>query len=82
MTSTFHIDLPNWLMESTTLKVIVDISPAEPDVGVMGNGRDSIEILEVFCDAEGYDPKENIRDLFGDDRIDDIAHLIYQQLER
>ena len=64
MTSTFHIDLPNWLIESVTLKVIVDISPAEPDVGVMGNGREAIEILEVFCD----------------DRLDDIAHLIYEQL--
>lgn len=81
MTSTFHIDLPNWLMENVSLKVIGDLSPAEPDVGIRGNGREALEIISVYCNAEGYDPEEDIRDRFSEDRLDDIAHLIYEQLE-
>ena len=81
MISTFHIDLPNWLTENVSLKVVADLSAAEPDVGIRGNGREALEIISVYCSAEGYDPEEDIRDRFSEDRLDDIAHIIYQQLE-
>jgi len=47
-------------------------------VGVMGNGKVALTVLEVYCSEDGYDPKENIIDCFDQQRIDDIAHEIYQ----
>jgi len=80
--SSFHIDLPNWLTHETgkriPLRVVAEVGDCEPDVGVMGNGKVALTVLEVYCSEEGYDPKENIIECFDQQRIDDIAHEIYQ----
>lgn len=75
MTSTFHIDLPNWRQETVPLRVIADLSHPEPDVGIRGNGSVAVEIISVI-----YQDADITADLSAD-RLDDIAHEIYSQLE-
>tara|TARA_R110002110_G_C13124248_1_gene688183 strand:+ start:309 stop:557 length:249 start_codon:yes stop_codon:yes gene_type:complete len=76
--ATFHIDLPNWQQHNVPLKVVAEVHPCEPDVGIMGNGKVSLCIVAVYCSEDGYDPKENIIHCFDQERIDDIAHIIYE----
>ena len=73
----FNIELPNCWDDSKSLRVIADISPAESDVGIKGNGKIVVNVEEVYCTEEGFDPQEDIYSVV-EDRIDDIAHLIYQ----
>jgi len=80
MMSEFNIDLPNCWGETKSLRVIADISRAEPDVGDFGNGDISVTVEEVYCTEDGFDPKENIYSTV-EDRLDDIAHLIYQRFD-
>ena len=54
--SEFDIDLPNCWGETKSLRVIADISRAEPDVGDFGNGDISVTVQEVYCNEEGFDP--------------------------
>ena len=58
--ATFHIDLPNWQQHNVPLKVVAEVHPCEPDVGIMGNGKVSLCIVAVYCSEDGYDPEENI----------------------
>jgi len=84
MMSTFYIDMPSWINymnRPVELKVIADLLPIEPDVGIMGNGKQAVELLSVYCDEKGYDPQEDILECFSTERQDDIAQLIYRQLE-
>ena len=74
MTSTFHIDLPNWQQETVPLRVIAELSPPEPDVGIRGDGSVAVEIISVI-----YQDADITADL-SEDRLDDIAHEIYSQL--
>ncbi len=80
MVSEFDIDLPNCWGETKSLRVIADISRAEPDVCEFGNGDISVTVQEVYCNEDGFDPNENIYSMV-EGRIDDIAHLIYQRFE-
>ena len=76
MSSVFYIDLPNWQQQFVPLKVIAEIDDAEPDVGIFGNGSVAVQIVQVF-----YQGDDIISDL-SEDRIEDIAHIIYDQLEK
>jgi hypothetical protein len=72
--SSFDVELPNWITHETgkriPLRVVAEVSDCEPDIG--------LTVLEVYCSEDGYDPKENIIECFDQQRIDDIAHEIYQ----
>ena len=76
MPSVFYIDLPNWQQQFVPLKVVAEIDHAEPDVGIFGNGSVAVQIVQVF-----YQGDDIISDL-SEDRIEDIAHIIYDQLEK
>ena len=76
MTSTFHIDLPNWQQETVPLRVIAELSHPEPDVGIRGDGSVAVEIISVI-----YQDADITADL-SEDRIEDIAHIIYDRLEQ
>ncbi len=80
--SSFDVELPNWITHETgkriPLRVVAEVGDCEPDIGTKGNGKVALTVLEVYCSEEGYDPKENIIDCFDQQRIDDIAHEIYQ----
>ncbi len=76
MASVFYIDLPNWQQQFVPLKVVAEIDHAEPDVGIFGNGSVAVQIVQVF-----YQGDDIISDLSAD-RLDDIAHEIYSQLEQ
>lgn len=61
--------------KNQALDVEIEIAPAEPDVGMFGNGKVAIAVLQVTNSAgeevtEDYTPLE----------IDDIAHEIYELL--
>ena len=68
--NTYHIEYKNRALDGE-----IDIAPAEPDVGMFGNGKVAISVEEIH-DAEGkcvmgdYTPLE----------LDDIAHEIYDLL--
>lgn len=79
MMSEFNIELPNCWGETKSLRVIADISRAEPDVGIFGNGKISLAIEEIYCLEDGFDEEENIIERFDEERIEDIAHQIYNQ---
>ena len=74
MSSVFYIDLPNWQQETVPLRVIAELSPPEPDVGIRGDGSVAVEIISVI-----YQDADITADL-SEDRLDDIAHEIYSQL--
>ena len=76
MSSVFYIDLPNWQQQFVPLKVVAEIDHAEPDVGIFGNGSVAVQIVQVF-----YQGDDIISDL-SEDRIEDIAHIIYDRLEQ
>ena len=76
MASVFYIDLPNWQQQFVPLKVVAEIDHSEPDVGIFGNGSVAVQIVQVF-----YQGDDIISDL-SEDRIEDIAHIIYDRLEQ
>ena len=76
MASVFYIDLPNWQQQFVPLKVVAEIDHAEPAVGIFGNGSVAVQIVQVF-----YQGDDIISDL-SEDRIEDIAHIIYDRLEQ
>ena len=65
--------------ELLSLKVVVAVSPPEPDVGVFGNGEVAISVEEVYCFDEKYDPKENLVGDFAAEKLDDVAQQIYKE---
>jgi hypothetical protein len=75
MESVFYIDLPNWQQQFVPLKVVAEIDHAEPDVGIFGNGSVAVQIVRVFYQGD------NIISDLSEDRIEDIAHIIYDQLQ-
>lgn len=57
------------------LDVEIDMAPAEPDVGMVGNGKVAIAVLQV-TNSEG----EEVTGDYSPLEIDDIAHEIYELL--
>ena len=59
------------------MEVLVDVWPAEPDVGFFGNGKVAISVLDV---RKLDSPKSIINEL-STNEIEDLAADIYSQLE-
>ncbi len=88
--SLFYVELENSKLkfespllsdqDKVGLKVLAEVSAAEPDVGIFGNGKISLAIEEIYCSEDGFDEEENIIDRFDEERIEDIAHQIYNQV--
>tara|TARA_R100000781_G_scaffold106961_1_gene71059 strand:+ start:722 stop:973 length:252 start_codon:yes stop_codon:yes gene_type:complete len=63
------------------LYVVVEQSPAEPDVGFNGNGKICIAVEHVFKDdGHGHPLGDCIMEDFSDLAIEDIAQTIYDQI--
>ena len=81
MSLTFH----EMCFEVKDMEVLVDVCPAEPDVGSFGNGKVSISILDVGkleFDAEKLEYyNKSIMNELSTNEIDEIAADIYSQLE-
>tara|TARA_Y100000114_G_C11741734_1_gene319335 strand:- start:1203 stop:1445 length:243 start_codon:yes stop_codon:yes gene_type:complete len=80
MLNQFDIELRLSMEKMLPLRVLADLSPVEPDVGIMGNGETAVEILSVYCDGDGYDPDEDIMHCFSEMKLEELAHEIYSQL--
>ncbi len=68
--STYHIQYKN-----QALKVEVDVSPAEPDIGICGNGEVAVAVEDVL-DEDG----NSLMDTYSAIDVDDIAHEVYKTL--
>ena len=87
--SLFYVELENRKLkfespllskkDKVGLRVLAEVSSAEPDVGIFGNGKISLAIEEIYCLEDGFNEEENIIDRFDEERIEDIAHQIYNQ---
>lgn len=73
------------MKDMDVLDVLVEACPVEPDVGIFGNGKVAISILDVGTlefDAEKLEYyNKSIMNELSSSEIDDLAADIYSQLE-
>jgi len=78
---TFH----EMCFEVKDMEVLVDVCPAEPDVGSFGNGKVSISILDVGkleFDAEKLEYyNKSVMNELTPREIDEIVRDVYSQME-
>jgi hypothetical protein len=71
--------------EVKDMEVLVDVCPAEPDVGSFGNGKVSISILDVGkleFDAEKLEYyNKSVMNELTPREIDEIVRDVYSQME-
>ncbi len=81
MSLTFH----EMCFEVKDMEVLVDVCPAEPDVGSFGNGKVSISILDVGkleFDAEKLEYyNKSVMNELTPREIDEIVRDVYSQME-
>ena len=81
MSLTFH----EMCFEVKDMEVLVDVCPAEPDVGFFGNGKVSISILDVGkleFDAEKLEYyNKSVMNELTPREIDEIVRDVYSQME-